>query len=537
MLVIAVSASSFVTPDQYSVSVKLELTYINLTESIVAYYDGSDGLGRVEYWGGQDVYVSKADGESFQVVPVSEDGTSSVQRCFTTGKSSPTTMFPDLTAFAEDNSTSFVDGVEVVAYRLWQPELDEKSGMIGNYTFYVSTTGTPVRYSFVGHNTITGGHYDSWTFEYSNYTIGAPSSKFFETNMTCEELYTDDDDDGGPTEQDFDFHPEHKARRLAAFESFRKRFAKEYKDDYDERFALFVRNSRMVTATNRRRLSYTLAQNFMSDWTDGEKARLRGRLRTPRGFTNNARRWHEAQKEPLPETVDWRNAGVVTAVKDQGSCGSCWSFGTTGAIEGQLGLDAKKKDEFVELSQQNLMDCSWVEGNAACDGGLDSQAYDWMLNYNQGGIATTESYGQYENADGRCHQATVGARISGYVNVSAGDLNDALYNVGPISVSINASPDSFYYYKSGYYDDQSCSSSMEDLDHTVLAVGYVEIDGDKYTIIKNSWSTYCKYSVILLLLVHTFVNHRGYGRLRLHFSERQRMRRCHGSYLSHFETR
>jgi len=110
-----------------------------------------------------------------------------------------------------------------------------------------------------------------------------------------------------------------------------------------------------------------------------------------------------------------------------------------------------------------------------------------------GGLATAASY-PYLNADGYCRfgAATVGATIKGYVNVSGGvsGLNEALAEVGPVSVSVDASPDTFYFYGGGYYDDPSCASGLGDLDHTVLAVGYVRgPDGSSvYSVVKNSWS-------------------------------------------------
>lgn len=75
---------------------------------------------------------------------------------------------------------------------------------------------------------------------------------------------------------------------------------------------------------------------------------------------------------------------------DQSVCGSCWSFGTVGAIEGALFLKTKR---LVRLSQQALIDCSWGFGNNGCDGGEDFRAYQWMLKH--GGIPTEDEYGPY----------------------------------------------------------------------------------------------------------------------------------------------
>ncbi|KAH8064162.1 transferase [Aureococcus anophagefferens] len=137
------------------------------------------------------------------------------------------------------------------------------------------------------------------------------------------------------------------------------------------------------------------------------------------------------------------------------------------------------------------MDCSWPQGNNACDGGLDSNAYDWMLEVNGGKVAAAEPYGGYKNADGACHAADgFHAKITGYVNVTGlPAFNDALANVGPLSISIDATPEDFYYYKSGFYYSDDCKGAST-TSTTVLAVG-VKVHGDqRYTIVKNSWSTH-----------------------------------------------
>ncbi len=110
-------------------------------------------------------------------------------------------------------------------------------------------------------------------------------------------------------------------------------------------------------------------------------------------------------------------------------------------------------------------------------------------------MPSTAAYGAYKSQNGYCRNDVAslpGTTIKGYANTTWGDvdsLNDALAYVGPVSVSINANPDSFYFYTGGLYDDPECGGDERDLDHIVLAVGYVTVDGEKYTILKNSWST------------------------------------------------
>jgi len=186
-----------------------------------------------------------------------------------------------------------------------------------------------------------------------------------------------------------------------------------------------------------------------------------------------------------PATMDWRKQGAVTPIKNQQQCGSCWSFSTTGSTEGCHQIKTKS---LVSLSEQNLVDCSDSEGNQGCDGGLMTQAMDYIIKNK--GLDTEKSY-PYTAQDGTCkfNKNNVGATLASYSNVQSGSetsLQTAGVS-GPVSVAIDASHSSFQFYSSGVYYEPDCSS--QDLDHGVLMVGWDTDKSSAYWIVKNSWGT------------------------------------------------
>nr|CDS32572.1 cathepsin L cysteine proteinase [Hymenolepis microstoma] len=195
---------------------------------------------------------------------------------------------------------------------------------------------------------------------------------------------------------------------------------------------------------------------------------------------------HESPSAPVPNHIDWRKKGYVTDIKDQGQCGSCWAFSATGSLEGQY---KKKKGKLVSFSEQQLVDCSWSQGNEGCNGGLMSQAFRYWM---RSGAESEKDY-PYTAYDGSCkfNKSASITLVKKFVKVKEGDegqLKLSVGQIGPVSVGIDASSTGFQFYKSGIYKDENCSPGS--IDHGVLVVGYdQDKKGGKYWIVKNSWST------------------------------------------------
>ncbi|XP_003740719.1 cathepsin L1 [Galendromus occidentalis] len=282
-----------------------------------------------------------------------------------------------------------------------------------------------------------------------------------------------------------DAHDEH-------WELFKRQHNKTYLQKQDVgRRAIFEANIKKINAHNLLydlgRSSYRLGLNGFADMTPDEFEKYRG----TRFEANEARvsklQHRDNRSMHVPDTVDWRTEGYVTPVKNQGVCGSCWAFSTTGALEGQ---HFRRSGDLVSLSEQMLVDCSAVYGNAGCNGGLMDNAFRFIKD--AGGLETEKSY-PYTGKDGTCHfdARGIGAKLTGFVDVPSRDeeaLKEAAGVVGPVSVAIDASGQNFQFYKDGVYDEITCSSTS--LDHGVLVVGYgTTRDGKDYWLVKNSWGS------------------------------------------------
>lgn len=484
----------------YTVSGVLSLPYAEIVEPFQAWFDGQNGRSRIDYYAGLDKTFQRADlkpyGASYRICPETTETQLNVMSCFEVNGTKDVTVpiqtvLPDLTNF----EFAGYQELKEINCSVWTYTMTEQH-KVNTYTMYASVTESPdpVHYEMLGYDTLLGSHYDKYEIDYADYSPQMPPPDIFDIKgMTCKgfpgpgvmsSLLAN------PMQEFIEPHGQEKVHEV--FEHFLIKHPKKYanmvdKKEHNQRRDIFRQNLRFINSHNRKHVSFQVAVNHLADRSPKELGILRGRTHSY-GYNGGLPFHSDLSLKDVPDTLDWRLYGAVTPVKDQAVCGSCWSFGSTGAIEGALFLKTKN---LVRLSQQNLIDCSWGFGNNGCDGGEEFRSYQWVMKH--GGIATEETYGQYLAQDGRCHNGTIGAKISGFVNVTSGDLSAlkiAIAQNGPVAVGIDASHRSFAFYSFGVYYEPQCGNKEEDLDHAVLAVGYGTMNGQAYWLVKNSWSTH-----------------------------------------------
>ena len=271
------------------------------------------------------------------------------------------------------------------------------------------------------------------------------------------------------------------------FHHFTNAFSKSYSsEEYSYRLSIFSETLAQIESHNSNpENTWTMGINEFSDWTEAEFAR--GRLGAWQNCSATQGTYKGLDLGWLPASVDWRSMGVVTPVKNQGNCGSCWAFSTAAAMESHWAIVTKQG--LPSLSEQQLVDCAGNFNNNGCDGGLPSQAFQYIQ---QAGGLTTETQYPYTAVDGKCKTNVTFAAFArgGAHNITYLDeygLQEAIAFNGPVSVAFQVIA-GFKNYNGGVYSNPACSPLPENVNHAVLAVGYATTAaGQDYYIIKNSW--------------------------------------------------
>ncbi|XP_053153606.1 procathepsin L-like [Hemicordylus capensis] len=281
-----------------------------------------------------------------------------------------------------------------------------------------------------------------------------------------------------------------------AWNDWKSTHAKVYSEGEEEAFrrGIWEKNLVMIEYHNQEaslgKHTYRMGMNQFGDLTQEEFTQQMNGFHPDLASVPNGKVpvFHESTTLETPKSLDWREHGYVTPVKNQGRCGSCWAFSATGALEA---LHFNKTGKLISLSEQNLLDCSWKQGNHGCQGGLMDSAFQYVIDNK--GINSECTY-PYEGKERRCRFKAWdrAATCTSFVNIIKGGertLEQVVATVGPVSIAVNA--DLFQFYISGIF--KGCSKKLGQLNHAMLAVGYgtSKIFGKRfnYWILKNSWDT------------------------------------------------
>ena len=263
------------------------------------------------------------------------------------------------------------------------------------------------------------------------------------------------------------------------FKMHLEKFGKSYSSsEYEARLRIFNDNMGYIRKVNSMNKDWYLTPNQFTDLSNEEFRKIY----LPKKMFPEINESIESESNlQYPTSVNWVTAGAVTPVKNQGQCGSCWSFSTTGAVEGAWKLAGHS---LTSLSEQQLVSCNTQ--NHGCSGGWPAVAMQYIIN-NKG--ITTESNYPYTAKNGVCNKAAaaqVAATISSYKQVASNNVAALATAVAqqPVSVLVDAGGADWQSYGGGVVTDSNCGTS---LDHAVLAAGYNMGSSPAYWLVKNSW--------------------------------------------------
>ena len=284
----------------------------------------------------------------------------------------------------------------------------------------------------------------------------------------------------------------HENSHEYTFSDYELEFNKKYADEQEHliRREIFESNFEKIKKINADpSKTWKAGVNFLTDRMNKEIDSLKGLNRSLRFKThrpNFSAGPSQDEINDLPDSVDWRTKGVVSNVRNQGGCGSCWAFATIATLESHVAIQTGK---LLAMSEQQLVDCvqnpQHCGGTGGCEGATEELGFDYV--HKAGGIIARDNY-KYTAVDGTCKDTKNPkiASIEGFTQLKTNDydaLMVALANQGPVSISVAASAWSFY--SSGIFS-QNCGT---DINHAVVAVGYGVEKGKKFWIVRNSWGT------------------------------------------------
>jgi C1A family cysteine protease len=285
-----------------------------------------------------------------------------------------------------------------------------------------------------------------------------------------------------------DFH-------LSEFTKFMEKFNKTYTTfkEFKTRFTIFKQNFMEILEHN---LNFTHTFSMgVNQFTDLTADEFRQNYVGTRRYDVHSKNYEVgsygcktflSNAVGTPSSIDWRSKNAVSSVKDQGQCGSCWTFSSTGAVEGAWAISTGK---LLNLSEQELVDCAtgFSYGSHGCNGGQMEGAFKYV---SENGLCSLSSYPYTSGetkTEGSCQTCSPVAHISSCSDVKPNDQVSLKAAVAqqPVSIAIEADTRYFQSYSSGVLTSTSCGTN---LDHGVLIVGYGTENNVDYWLIKNSWS-------------------------------------------------
>jgi C1A family cysteine protease len=281
-----------------------------------------------------------------------------------------------------------------------------------------------------------------------------------------------------------------KASFMNRFIDWVRDFNIEFRNDehFDNIYQKWLSNDKFIEEINGKNLTYDLGHNQFSGMDDEDFRKYLGYSGEYSGISSNRsfeKAIYDTSLYTLPEKINWIENGAVTEVKDQGQCGSCWSFSTTGALEGAFFI---KNGHTTIFSEQQLVDCDNFKNGGrdmGCNGGLMDRAFAWIEK--NGGLCSEADYPYISGetkTGGTCQKTckvVENSKIESFVDVEPSSDIAMMTAVTqqPVSIAIEADQREFQLYKSGIFTGV-CGTK---LDHGVLLVGY----GPDYYLVKNSW--------------------------------------------------
>ena len=262
------------------------------------------------------------------------------------------------------------------------------------------------------------------------------------------------------------------------WKEFKHTYSKNYNSSDEEvyRKKLFKKNLEIGSELEKINKEAKFGVNTYSDWSSEEFKKMHNlNLEDKKSQLITSK----IKNNTIPASIDWRQRGAVTHIKNQGQCGSCWAFASIGSIEGQWKISG---NDLTSLSEQYLVSCD--TDALGCVKGAITDAYNWLVDSSRGLVITEASY-PYTSSDGitgickNTSDKAFGAVISSHINIEQSEAAIAIWvgNHGPVSTAVDAT--SWQTYSSGILSN--CQGKK--LDHGVLIVGYAP----GYWILKNSW--------------------------------------------------